>query len=186
MTDVRSALELPPGYASATVARYVAQLEDQSRRLRAATASLTPADLEWQCAPGANTIGMLLAHVAYAEAHLVAVGLEGRATSDTKSLIGISEADEGMPLAPGAPPSPALAGRDVGFFHAALAKARAELHRVARTLGDSDLAREVVRPRPDGSRRVFTVDWVLYHLLEHHAMHHGQVLLLLHLRRAAG
>jgi len=186
VSDVRSALDLPAGFASAAVARYVAQLDDQSRRLVAATAGLAPADLEWQAAPGTNSVGMLLAHIAYAEAHLTAVGLEGRATSDTKTLIGISEEDEGMPLAPGAGPSPALAGRDAAFFHGALAKARENLKRVARTLTDADLAREVMRPRPDGSRRVFTVDWVLYHLLEHEAMHHGQVLALVHLRRRAG
>lgn len=184
MTDVRTALDLPPGYACATVARTVAQLDDQSRRMVAATAALTPADLEWQPAPGANSIGMLLAHVAYAEVHLTAVGLEGLATSDPKSLIGISEEEEGMPLAAGASPSPALAGKDIAFFHGMLARAREHLKQVARGLGEADLGREIVRTRPDGTRRVLTVDWVLYHLLEHQAMHHGQILLLAHLRRS--
>lgn len=183
MKEIRSALALAPEYASPTVARYVAQLDDQTRRLVAATAALGVADLAWQSAPGTNTIGMLLAHIAYAEAHLTAIGLEGRPTSDTKAAIGISEEDEGMPLAPGAPPSPALAGRDVAFFHDALARARAGLKRAAAPLTEADLAREIVRTRPDGMRRVFTVDWVLYHLLEHEAMHHGQVLLLAHLRK---
>jgi hypothetical protein len=58
-----------------------------------------------------NTSGMLLAHIAYAENHLTQVGLEGKPTSDTRAVIGISEAEEGLPLAAGAPPSAAPHGR---------------------------------------------------------------------------
>jgi len=54
---------------------------------------------------------------------------------------------------------------------------------VATTLVEGDLAREVRRKRPDGSERVFNVGWVLYHMLEHEAGHHGQINLLRHLQQ---
>jgi uncharacterized damage-inducible protein DinB len=126
---------------------------------------------------------MLLAHIAYAECHLTQIGLEGKATSDTRAVIGIDETEEGMPLAEGAPPSPALEGRDLAWFDAMLSRARAETHRVARALADADLARLVHRRRPDGSARVFNVGWVLYHMLEHEAGHRAQIAMLRHLRR---
>jgi len=158
-------------------------MDEQRRTLTADTRDLPPGALDWQPAPGMNTIGMLLAHIAYAECHLVQVGLEGKPASDVRAIIGIGEEDEGLPLAEGAPGSPALAGRDLAWFDGLLARARAETHRVAVTLTDDDLARQVRRRRADGSERVFNVGWVLYHILEHEAGHHGQINLLRHLHR---
>jgi uncharacterized damage-inducible protein DinB len=183
--SLQTLLEAPPGYRSETVARFVWQLDEQRRALIDDTRDLTPADLGWQPAPGMNTIGMLLAHIAYAENHLTQVGLEGKATSDTKAAIGITEEEEGLPLAPGAPPSPALAGRDLLWFDSLLQRARAYTRQVALALTDADLAREVRRPRPDGTHRVFNPGWVLYHMIEHEAGHRGQINLLRHLARTA-
>jgi len=179
--SLQTLLEAPPGYRSETVARFMWQLDEQRRALVADTRGLSRAELEWQPAPGMNSMGMLLAHVAYAESHLCQVGLEGKATSDTRTAIGLSEEEEGLPLAAGAPPSPALAGRDLAWFDGLLGRAREHTRRVAMTLSDDGLAREVRRRRPDGSERVFNVGWVLYHMLEHEAGHHAQINLLRHL-----
>jgi uncharacterized damage-inducible protein DinB len=181
---VRTVVELPSGYRSAVVARALWALDEQSRKLVADTRGLTPEDLGWQPAPGTNTIGMLLAHIAVAEVHLTAVGLERRADSDVRAVLGIGMEEEGLPLAPGAPPSPALAGWDIAAFHDLLARARENTRGVARSLTDEDLAREVRRPRSDGGTRVLDGAWVLYHMLEHEAGHHGQVNQLRHLRAA--
>lgn len=185
-TVFQTLLEAPPGYRSETVGRFLWQMDEQRRRLIADTRGLSPAELDWQPAPGMNTIGMLLAHIAYAENHLCQVGLEGKATSDTRAAIGLSEEEEGMPLAEGATPSPALRGRDLAWFDGLLGRAREVTRRVAAGLEERDLAREVRRPRPDGSERVFNVAWVFYHMLEHEAGHHAQINLLRHLRRTTG
>jgi uncharacterized damage-inducible protein DinB len=182
-THVRTVFEMPAGYASPTAAWTLWALDDLTRRIVHDTRALTPEALEWQPAPGTNTIGMLLAHIAVAETHLVAVGLERRPDSDVRAVIGISMDDEGMPLAPGAAPAPALAGREVAFFHQLLHRAREHTRAVARTLTDADLAIEVPRPRPDGGTRILDGGWVLYHLVEHTAGHHGQINLLQHLYR---
>jgi uncharacterized damage-inducible protein DinB len=181
---VTTRLETPDGFRSREAARFFWQMEDQRRGLLAAVRDLGDGELHWQIAPGTNTIAMLLAHVAYAEAHLVQVGVLGEASGHAQDVIGFGEEDEGMPLAPGAPPSPALLGRPLAFFTAALDAARAHTRAALERLGDEDLARTITRPpRPDGTVRVFDVGWVIYHLLEHEAGHRGQVQLLRHLHR---
>ena len=124
-----------------------------------------------------------LAHIAYAENHLVCVGVEGKSSSNTKATIGISVEEEGMPLADDAPPSAALDGKDLTFFREVLERARRYTRHALDPLTDADLQKVIVRERPDGNRREFNVGWVLYHLLEHEAGHRGQVALLRHLRR---
>jgi len=183
---LQTLLGTPPGFRSVQVARFLWQMDEQRRALLADTRGLEPADLEWQPAPGMNTIGMLLAHISYAEIHLSQVGLLGEAAGHTRDVIGITEAEEGLPLPPGGPPSAALAGRPLEFFDDLLAGARAHTRRVAVNLTDADLDRVVTRDRPDGTQRVFNVGWVLYHILEHEAGHHGQINLLRHMLRDRG
>ena len=186
MATIETLLATPPGYASAAAARFMWQLDAQRGSLLEDTRGLTPGDLAWQVAPGMNTIGMLLAHIAFAEAHLTQVGLSGEAVGHAHDVIGITEAEEGLPLPPEGRPPAALAGLDIGAFHAMLEKARVRTREVARILTDADLERRVTRSRPDGGGRVFNPGWVFYHLLEHEAGHRAQINLLRHLRSAAG
>ena len=182
MSDlVQTLLEAPAGYRSEHVARILWQLDDQSRRLTEATRGLGADTLGWQPKPGMNTIGMLLAHIAVAEAHLTEVGLEGKPDSDVSSVIGIDVDDDGLPLPPDGRPPEALRGKELPFFDDLLARARKNTKRVAHQLSDQDLLRRVTRKRPDGSTRIFNVDWILYHLLEHEAGHFGQILMLVHM-----
>lgn len=184
---VTTLLETPAGFRSRDAARLFWQMEDQRAALLAALRDVGEDELHWQPAPGMNTIAMLLAHVAYAETHLAQVGVLGKSTGHAEDVIGISEAMEGLPLAPDAPPSPALAGRPLAFFLDALGKARAHTRAAVEALADEDLERVVTRPpRPDGMVRVFNVAWVLHHVLEHEAGHRGQVQMLRHLWRARG
>jgi uncharacterized damage-inducible protein DinB len=183
---IHKILELSSSYASPTVARYLWQLEDQTRRLLDATRDLTPAALAWQMAPGVNTMGMLFAHIAVAEAHMCAVLLEGRPTSDLKAVLGIVEDDDGMPLPPDGRPPATLAGKGMDFYSDLLRRARAETQRVARTLTEADLDRRITRHPADGTTRIYNVDWSLYHFVEHTAGHHAQILQLKHLHQRAG
>jgi uncharacterized damage-inducible protein DinB len=184
--DLITRLATPEGFRSREIGRFLWQMDEQRRRLLEDTRGLTPEDLEWQCAPGMNTIGMLLAHIAYAETHLAQVGLLSEPTGHARDVIGIGVEEEGMPLAPGAGPSSALAGRPLAYFDDLLARARAHTHAVAKTMTDEDLDADIVRPRPSGGRRVFNKGWVLYHMLEHEAGHHSQINLLKHLRQITG
>ena len=182
---IRKVLEVPEGFRSRLVARYVWQLDDQSRRLTEATRHLDPEALAWQHAPGVNTIGMLFAHVAVAEVHITAVLVEGRPTSDVPAVLGMTVEDDGLPLpADGLPPA-GLAGRDVAWFHERMARAREYTRHAVAPLVDQDLDRIIVRRPADGIERVYNVEWGLYHLVEHLAGHHAQILQLAHLHRIA-
>lgn len=169
------------------VARYVWQLDDQTRRLFEAASDLTPEALEWQPGPGLNSMGMLFAHVAIAETHMAAVLLEGRADSDVLGVLGIGPDDDGLPLPQDGRAPAVLAGKSIEYFRELIDKARAETKRAASTLTDADLDRRTVRQPGDGSTRIYNVDWSLYHMVEHFAGHRSQIHQLQHLyeRRSA-
>jgi uncharacterized damage-inducible protein DinB len=182
----RYAIEPVAGFRSREAALFVAQLDDQTRRLVEDTRALTPAALAWQPAAGQNTMGMLFAHIAYWEVFWTRLVLEGRPMPvEVRDVLGLDRSDIGTPLpADGRPPA-SLEGRDVAWLHGLLARARAHTVGVAKGLADADLERTVERQRPDGSRNTITMRWALYHMLEHLAGHYGQIQLMRHLQRAA-
>ena len=181
---MRHILTAPTGPLAPGIGLFVAQLDDQSRRLTLDTRGMTRSALEWQPAPGMNTMGMLLAHLAVVEVHWMQVGPLDRAQSDVTEVLGIGVDDDGLPLPPRGKPPAALRGKPLAFFDDLLARARAHTVRVAGGLTDADLDREVSRVRKTGQTRVFNLRWVFYHMLEHYAGHYGQILLLRHLHRA--
>jgi uncharacterized damage-inducible protein DinB len=189
---VRNSIEPPPGFRSQEIGLYLAQLDDQSRRLTADTRGLEVGALAWQPALGMNTIGMLLAHIAIVEVFWTRLALEDRPMPfEMHDVLGIGLDDDGMPLKADARPPAGLAGRELGFFDDLLARARAHTRRIAAPLDDAYLEREIVREHPNPetrearSGRVVTPRWTLYHLLEHEAGHYGQILLLRHQIRVA-
>ncbi len=189
---VRHFLEPLAGFRSREIALFLAQMDDQSRRLTADTRGLDAETLGWQPAPGMNTIGMLLAHIAVVEVFWTRLVLEDRELPfESHDVLGIGLDDDGMPLGPEGRPPGGLAGQELGFYDDLLARARAHTKRVATGLDDAFLAREITRPHPDPetrtarSGRVVTPRWTLYHLLEHEAGHYGQILLLRHQARVA-
>ena len=98
-----------------TVAFLAASLDDQLRRLREDVAGLDVEALEWQEAPGRNTIGMLLAHLAVAEAWWFHAGARGISEREginevLQGVIGMNPEDDGIPLAPDGGHPATLAG----------------------------------------------------------------------------
>lgn len=173
-----------PGYPSRDVALFVAELEELHERVVLASMALSPGQLGWQPRPGASSAGMLLAHIAVAETHLVQVGLLGEESGHVEDVIGIREDDDGMPLDSDGLPPAALRDRDAAWFAGLLARSAAHLRTAAAGLTDDDLDMDVVRPpRPDGTQRVFNKRWILWHIVEHTAGHLGQLQMLVNLVR---
>ena len=168
-----------PGFRSAIVALKVAELTDFHAQIVRAVESLTPTQFAWQPAPGENTIGMLLTHIALAEVHLAQVGLRAERASHASDVLGINVEDDGMPLAPAGLPPAAIAGRGFAFFGELLAKALADARAACEPLEEA-VPGELIRrpPRPDGSYWVINRHQVLHHMVEHAAQHLGQILLL--------
>ncbi|MBI4345357.1 MAG: DUF664 domain-containing protein, partial [Elusimicrobia bacterium] len=144
----------------------------------------TAQELEWQPAPGMNTAGMLLAHLAIVEVFWTQIALRGIEKLETEPVIGIGQDDDGMPLPEDGAPPQVLKGKTPAYYEDLLSRARAYLKEAAVKLSDADLDREVTRTRPDGTQRIVNVRWGLYHMLEHFSGHFGQILLLRHLYRA--
>ena len=177
----REVLVMPPGFRSQEACSFFAQLDDQSARLIADTRELSPPALEWQPAPGMNTIGMLLAHIAIVEVFWTQVGPLGISRShETESVLGIGIDDDGMPIPEGGAPPATLRGKDLAFFDDLLARSRVYSKQAVARLTDQDLEREIVRTRRNGSVHETTMRWILYHMLEHEAGHYGQINLLAH------
>lgn len=185
----RRALSRDPSFRpadQASIALFVAQLDDQSRRLLRTVEGLAPSDLEWQPAPGRNTAGMLLTHIAMTEVFWM--GVAARRTPDPDSaerlcheVLGIGLQDDGMPAAPDGGHPAALAGWEIGRYLGLFERARSFLRTEVATWRDADLDGTAVYRDRESSR-----EWILYHLLEHFAQHAGQVGLVLAMRRQAG
>ena len=187
MPEVRHILVAPAGFRSREAGLFVAQMDDQNRRLTENTRGLSPAELEWQPAPGMNTIGMLLAHIAVVEVWWILNATVGQDRSDVRPALGIGGDDDGMPLAEGGRPPESLRGKPLEFFDDLLSRARAHTQKAVEGLDDLDLDREVRVATRDAKGRVLNVRWILYHVLEHEAGHYGQINLLRHqLRLVAG
>ena len=182
----RNTLVIPSGYASQEVASFVAQLDDLLTRQHDQTRKLTPADLEWQAAPGTNTIGMLMAHQAIIEVGWTGVGVEDLQLDQVrfKEILGIGSKDDGMPLPEDGPPPATLAGKDLAFYDDLLTRARAHLKRIAASVRDSELPIIRLRTRSNGEPRELEVRWTMHFMVGHFANHFGQILLLQHARQA--
>ena len=185
MADVVQSLLRPAeGFRSREAASFYAQLEDQARILRESVQGMTPQELEWQPERGMNTIGMLLAHNAIVDVFWTQLAILGITDTDSLPAIGISMDDDGMPLAPDAEGPANLKGKPLAFYEDLLARGRAFVKDAWSKVSDADMDKQITRERPDGSKRILSVRWAMYHILEHYAGHRGQIQLLRHLYRA--
>jgi len=182
----RDVLKIPRGFRSEEAGSFVAQLDELTDRMRSDTRDLGRAELEWQPAPGMNTIGMLLAHIAIVEVWWIenAVRGVGGPEVEFQRLLGIGRDDDGMPMPPRGKPPAVLRGKTLSFYWGRIERGRRNLRAAVRALSPRDLDRVRRRLRRDGKTHVYNVRWVLYHLVEHLAGHYGQILLLRHARRA--
>ena len=172
-----------PGWRSREAASFYSQLGDVYHRVFADLEGVTPAELAWQPRAGTNTAGMLLAHMAIVEVFWLMLADETYERSKLERVLGIGEDDDGMPMPEGGLAPVGLRGRPLVWYHALIRKGHAFGKRTARRWTDRDLDRVLTRTRKNGDRTQQNLRWVLYHVVEHQAGHHGQILLLRHLYR---
>lgn len=184
MSHERTVLTPSSGIASREVGWRKADLDDQLALLLEEIQGITPAELAWQMAPGMNTIGMLLAHLAIVEVFWVQIGLRGE-SEDIVQVLEVGMDADGIPIAGDAAPPAGLAGRDLAWYRDLLDRARVYLAANLCDRDDAWLDQERTRTRRNGNTHTFDHRWVLYHLLEHFAAHSGQILLIRHAFRDA-
>jgi uncharacterized damage-inducible protein DinB len=181
----REMIEPAPGCGSREAALFLSQLQAKRAELIQHTRGLGPEELAWQPAPGMNTIGMLLAHIAIVEVYWTQIGLLVQ-PQDIPAVLAIGEYDDGMPIAQGAGPPALLDGKTLAHFDELLRRSSDYSRGTIAGLTDADLDRTFERRWRSGEESVINLRWVLYHMIEHEAGHHAQINLLRHHARVAG
>lgn len=140
-------------------------LEDVRRQTKLAVEGLTPDALAARPPGEGNSIGQLLRHIAGVELDWTLTDLcRGEAMpAGTPAML----RDGGPMDDPGA--------RPLEDFLAVLDFARATLRARLMTLRGADPA-ETREYRDEHKHAVYTVRWILYHLVDHEAQHKGQIL----------
>ncbi len=153
---------------SERIGRYVAMLEDVRRRVRHYVDGLTPEQLSWHPNDRVESIGTVLLHIAAVEVSWI---------QEDICRIPMSEEEWGIafPIRLGIPQ---VSGEPLEFYLEKLNRTRAETREILTGLSDSDLDR-VLSPLepgdPNAPPTTYTIEWILYHLVEHEAHHKGQI-----------
>ena len=167
--------EPPPGFGPG-IGRYLAQLTEIRHELLGHVAKLTPAQLSWYPNDETESIGTQLLHVAAIEWSWIFQDIFGRPDDDYQGW------EEAFPLRVG---SPQVSGQPLDYFTDRLERVRRETSEALRGLTDDDLTRLVGEgPTAEGEKprsHLYSIDWILFHLVHHEAHHAGQVELLVRL-----
>jgi uncharacterized damage-inducible protein DinB len=124
--------------------------------------------LRWQPYENGHSIGVILLHIADAEAYWfeeVASGRE-RDPKELKKLLSV-ELDQYVPTWPKAPKKPLL------WFYEQQDIIRARTRKIVKELADP-----ATKGYSNYSKRHYTLRWILHHVIQHEAYHIGQAVLL--------
>ena len=166
----------PPPRFSPGIGRYVAQLTETRAEWLRQVAGLTPAQVSWYPNDDVESIGTLLLHIAAIEWSWIFQDIFGRPDEAYDGW------EEAFPLRVGVPQ---VSGRPLEYFTDRLERVREEVLAALRGLNDADLPRLVGEgPAAEGEEprsRLYSIDWILFHLVHHEAHHAGQIELLVRL-----
>ncbi len=157
------------------LALFYAQMEDVRRNLTKLADGLDQAALESRPVKGFMSAGILLSHIAEAEAWWIRVILQGKPDADNPRRLPkgwcapFAEIEAGDPIAEGQP---------LEAYLALLEEVRAHTLSALAELKTEVLDRRFEYHGLDGKNYEFTAEWILHHLVEHEAHHRGQLALL--------
>lgn len=161
------------GYAP-QVGRYVAQLNEVRHKLKQELDGLSIEQLDWHPDEETESIGTQLLHLDAVEWSWMHQDIFG---ASDEEYTGVWE--EAMPIRVKATQ---VTGRPMEHYLQKLDATREETLRILKGFTDADLSRLVgeAEPNPGEERRsrLFTIDWIIWHVLQHEASHLGQVELL--------
>jgi uncharacterized damage-inducible protein DinB len=156
------------------VGRYVAQLNEVREDLLHELEGLSFEQIDWHPDEQAESIGTLLLHLDSVEWSWIHQDIFG---AEDDAYPGIWA--EAMPIRVGVPQ---VQGRPLKAYLEQLAAGRARTLEVLRGFTDADLARQVGEGEPPRGMEprsvLYTIDWIIWHIIEHEATHVGQVELL--------
>ena len=161
------------GYAP-QVGRYVAQLTEARNHLKRQVEGLTIEQMDWHPDEATESISTQLLHLDAVEWSWMHEDIFGASSDDYPG-----NWHEAMPIRAGAPQ---VTGRPLQGYLEKLDSTREETLRILRGFTDEDLSRLVgeaeTEPGVEKRSRLFTIDWIIWHIIEHEAAHVGQIELL--------
>jgi len=146
------------------VGLYLAQMEDVRQRTKRYVEGLTAEQLAWHPQPNVESIGTLLLHIAAVERSWIGEDIERRPMGEEWMI--------GFPIRFSIPQ---ISGKPVAYFFEQLDAVRAETHAALARLTDDDLPRAISPLEGGSTPEQYTIEWILYHLVEHEAHHKGQI-----------
>jgi uncharacterized damage-inducible protein DinB len=156
------------------IGRYVAQLTEVRDDLKREVSGLTIPQLDWHPDDRTESIATLLLHCDAIEWSWLHEDVLGEPSSQYPG-----DWSQALPIRVGAPQ---VSGRPVEYYLQILDATRAHTLAILRTFTDADLSRLVGEAEPPPGQekrsRLYTIDWVIWHIIEHEATHVGQVELL--------
>ena len=161
------------GY-SPQIGRYVAHMTEVRQDLLHELDGLTVPQLDWHPDAATESIGTLLLHLDAVEWSWIYQDIFGAGDDAYPGSWA-----EAMPIRVGAPQ---VQGRRLDAYLDQLAATRARTLEVLRGFDDADLARQVGEAEPPAGMEprstLYTIDWIIWHIIEHEATHVGQIELL--------
>jgi uncharacterized damage-inducible protein DinB len=156
------------------VGRYVAQMNEVRADLTQMLEGLTIEQIDWHPDENTESIGTMLLHIDAVEWSWIFEDIFGKPDTEYPS-----EWSEAMPIRLGVPQ---VQGRQFRWYLDKLNTTRERTLEVLRGFTDEDLKRLVgeSEPRPGQEKRsyLFTIDWIIWHIIDHEAWHAGQIELL--------
>jgi uncharacterized damage-inducible protein DinB len=156
------------------IGRYVAQMNEVRADLKREVQALSTEQIDWHPDDKTESIGTMLLHIDGVEWSWIFEDIFGRPDTEYPG-----EWREAMPIRLG---MPQVQGRPAEWYLDKLDATRQRTLEVLRGFTDADLARLVGESDPGPGREkrswLFTIDWIIWHIIQHEASHLGQIELL--------
>lgn len=151
------------------IGRYVTMLEDVRERTKKYVQGFSSDQLSWHPNSRVESVGTLLLHIAACECSYI-----------QEDIVRQPMGEEWVIAFPIRFDKPQLSGKNLSFYIDKLDEIRRDSLNVLRDLSDADLKRIVIPLDPgEGNESVeYSIEWILYHLVEHEAHHKGQIALM--------
>ena len=149
------------------IGAYLAKMEDVRGRTLKYVEGMTPEQLAWSPNDNCESIATLLLHIAAAERSWIGEDIMRKPMNEWWKIAFPIRYD-----------IPQISGKKLSYFTDILATTRQETKDALKTLTDNDLSREIAPLDPGdpaNTEKRFSIEWILYHVLEHEAHHKGQI-----------
>lgn len=149
------------------IGAYLAKMDDVRSRTLKYVEGLSPEQLAWSPNDKCESIATLLLHIAAAERSWIGEDIMRRPMDEWWKIA--------FPIRFNIPQ---ISGKELSYFTEILANIREETKDALRTLTDDDLTREIAPLDPSeavNTEKRFSIEWILYHMIEHEAHHKGQI-----------